>query len=173
MLRTQTSIGEPTHQTHRSRRDRGMSFVEVLVAVVLIGTTGVAVLAGMAATLRSTAVHDRLATVQARLSNAGDLLTDVTLSSDTYVSCATPGDYDALVSALAVSVTAVEFWDGAGWQGSCSGASSSQLQKLTLHASIEGVDRDLVVVKRKATVAATPGGSWNDGMVSPLPNPGF
>jgi prepilin-type N-terminal cleavage/methylation domain-containing protein len=41
----------------RSRRDRGMTFVEVLVTIVLLGTVSVAVLAGLRATVIGTRIE--------------------------------------------------------------------------------------------------------------------
>ncbi len=164
--------GRVVRPTTDAAGDRGSTFIEVLIAVVLVGTVGVAVLAAMGATLRAAATHDRLATAQSRVSDAGDHLTDITLVGDTYVSCATPGSYQPEVDVWAVTVQSVEFWNGSSW-GACSGAGSTQMQKISLGATVGGLTRELVVVKRKATQAGSAGGAWNDGMVSPDPNPGL
>lgn len=162
--------------TPSSREDSGATFIEILVSVVLLGIGGIAVLVGMAATLRGTATHDRLATVQSNLSDAGDHLTDVTYnditaSDETYVSCGgAVGAYTTEVSPWQVNVVSVDFWDGSGWTDT-SGCVGGEMQRITLTASIEGLQRQLVVVKREATVAITPGGAWNDGMVTPVQHP--
>ena len=168
--RTRRFLGTPTTDT--ARNDRGATFIEVLIAVVLLGTTGVALLAAMGATLRAAATHDRLATVQSRVSDAGDYLTDITLVGDTYVSCATPASYQPDVDVWGVTIQSVEFWNGSSW-GACSGAGSTQMQKISVQATVGGLTRELVVVKRKATQAGSAGGAWDDGMVSPDPNPGL
>lgn len=163
-----------TNETARARRDSGATFLEILVSVVLLGIAGLAVLVGMAATLRGTATHDRLATVQANLADAGDHLTDVTyndatMADETYQDCgAALAAYNTEVSPWGVTVTSVEFWDGAAWGVGCSGG---ELQKITLQASVNGVDRQLVVTKREASIAITPGGAWNDNIVTPAPHP--
>lgn len=166
-----------TAKQHSSRRERirrrddGLSFIEVLVSVVLLGTVGIAVLVGMSTALRGTSAHDRLATVQANLSDAGDHITDVTFSGGAdvnYVPCAGPSDYAAEVTPWSVSISSIRYWTGSGWSDSaCSG---SEMQQITLQSSIEGTARELVVVKRKATVALTAGGAWNDEMVTPEPH---
>lgn len=54
MLRRRTAIGDPGHPEPRSRRDRGVTFIEVLVAVVLLGTVGVGVLAALRVSVDAT-----------------------------------------------------------------------------------------------------------------------
>ncbi len=156
----------------RGATNRGSTFIEVLIAVVLLGTTGVALLAAMGATLRSAATHDRLATAQSRVSDAGDYLTDITFVGDTYVSCATPASYQSGVDVWQATIQSVEFWNGNSW-GACSGVGSAQMQKISISATVAGLTRELVIVKRKATQAGSASGAWNDGMVSPNPNPGL
>lgn len=165
--------GTPRHERRAESsgsrdRDLGVTFIEILVSVVLLGIAGIAVLAGMATTLRGTATHDRLATVQANLSDAGDYLTDITFGADNYVSCATLTDYD--VSAWQVDVTSVEFWDGSTWVDSslCAGG---EMQKVSLRSTAGGLERNLAVIKRQATTAISAGGAWNDNMVAPQPHP--
>lgn len=155
------------------RRDDGISFIEVLVSVVLLGTVGIAVLVGMSTALRGTSAHDRLATVQANLSDAGDHITDVTFSGGAdvnYRPCAVPGDYAPQVDPWSVTITSIRYWTGSGWSGAVSDCVGNEMQEITLESSIEGTTRQLVVVKRKATVAVTAGGAWNDEMVTPEPH---
>lgn len=159
-----------SHSSTQLVRDWGTTFIETLVAVVLLGTTVVAALAGMAATIRSATVHDNLATAQSRVSDAGDYLTDITVDGDTYVSCATSSTYQPATSAWQVTVESVQFWTGSAWS-TCSGGGSTQMQRIGLRSTVGAQSRDLFVVKRKATVAVVAGGTWNDGMVSPNPNP--
>lgn len=165
-----------------ARCDAGATFVELLVSIVLLGTAGIAVLTALSTTLQSTQVHDRVATAQSQLADAGDVLADVTYASGDphYIECASPAEYTTLLSTAwpdqavsfpNVSVAAVDFWDGSGW-GICV-LGTSQMQRIVLRATVDSLTRELSVVKRKATEASGPGGAWNDSMVTPNPNPGF
>src|SRR5690606_9875309 len=72
------SVTTPTTHpptAHRPRRsDTGATFVEVLVAIVLLGTVVVGTLAGVRATLLSSAVDRDHANAHAWLQSASDLL---------------------------------------------------------------------------------------------------
>lgn len=174
------------------RRDAGTTFIEILVAIVLLGLASVGVLTAIGATVRSTSVHDRVATAQAQLADAGDVLSDAIFyetfpqGDRHYKSCATPTDYDDSLDPVtgdwttqasswpSVSVIAVDFWNGTGWistsDASCVGG---ELQRITLRSTIDDYSRDLVVVKRQATVADSGGSFWNDDMFTPTPNCAF
>ena len=185
-MEERSDISGVRRQGRRTRRDRGTTFIELLVSVVILGTAGIAVLTAIAATVRATTVHDRVATAQAQLADAGDILTDVTYSGGDphYVDCATPADYDfrlandwptQAASWPDVTVIDVQFWDGIDdWDplASCT-TPNGAMQKITLQATIDGHTRQLTVVKRQGTEAVGPGGAWDDDMVAPTPNPGF
>lgn len=167
-------------------RDRGVTFIELLVSIVLLGTVGIGVLTAIVTTIRSTQIHDQVATAQAQLADAGDVLTDVTYSGGDPHWVACPGtthaadyttklatDWPAQADSFPdVVVTDVQFWNGAAWQGSCA-TDATAMQRLTLEATVDGHTRTLVVVKRLATLAIGPGGTWDDEMVTPTPNGAF
>jgi hypothetical protein len=141
-------------------RDRGMSLLEVLVATVLIGTTGVAVLTGLATAIRSSVVNDRIAVEQAWLSSAGDLLVG---PETPYGQCATAlADYGAALAAragdawptMSIRVSAVEALRPNGRFAKCTSgdAVSSALQRITLVIDAEGsAGRSLQVIKSGTT----------------------
>ena len=54
MRRTQLSIGETTGPVVATSRDRGVTFVELLVSIVLLGTVGIAVLTTLRVTITGT-----------------------------------------------------------------------------------------------------------------------
>lgn len=54
MRRTQLSIGEPRGTANATSRDRGVTFVELLVSIVLLGTVGIAVLTTLRVTITGT-----------------------------------------------------------------------------------------------------------------------
>jgi Tfp pilus assembly protein PilX len=68
----QRSCGRPV--SDRSRRDGGVSLVETLVAIVLLGLVGVAVLSAFAGTIRASTTNRALALEQSWLASAEDLL---------------------------------------------------------------------------------------------------
>ena len=161
-----------------------MTFIELLVSIVLLGVAGIGVLTALVTTIRSTDIHDQVATAQAQLADAADVLTDVTYASGDphWVDCTSSNhaaDYTAKLgtdwpsqaaSFPDITVTDVRFWSGGAWQSGCV---ADAMQRLTLRADVGGHTRELVVVKRQATLAIGPGGAWDDEMVVPSQNPGF
>jgi Tfp pilus assembly protein PilV len=120
-------------------RDRGVSFVEVLVAIVLLGTVVVAVLAGVRATIIASTVDRDHTTATAWLQSASDVLYGVTRSE-----CSSLPDvidsYEAVVQATPnseswdpsrIQITDVKFWDGNAFQTSCN-AQTKTLQLISL-----------------------------------------
>lgn len=147
-----------------SRQDEGMTFIEVLVSVVLLGTVGLAVLVAMSAALVGARVNDNLAQVQQVLAEAADAMTDTQPERVAYVACsANPAAaYQTAINALhppAGSVTVgTESWDrtAGGGQGAfgptCRFVQGDRLQRVTLTAKVGGVLRTVKVVKRPYTV---------------------
>ncbi len=144
-------------------RDGGLSLVEVLVAVVLLGLTGTAVLGAMASSITGSAVSRTHAAGLVWLQSSSDYV-----STTPYIGC-TPGS-EALVasgyrtqlqqaaaprSTLSwpqANLTVVEpvlFWSGGAFSPNCN--SGSGIQQITLQ--VTGTARNqtvtLVVVKSK------------------------
>lgn len=171
-------------QFAREERDRGATFIEILVSVVLLGTAGVAVLTALAASATGAAVQREVSTAQAALASAADAMVDVDAADDNYVACASPGSYAAVVAGAspdaAVSVVTVEFWDPStqSYQASCMSPDADRLQRITLSSSVGDHTATLAIVKRRGgsptlnTVPAAPtaGGS---AMVTPTPHSGL
>ncbi len=162
----------------RHRRDDGTTFIEILVAVVLLGTAGVAVLAAMSTAAIGARVDKEIVSAQRQLSTAGDRLTDTDRLSDHYVACngsntgAIVGSYQGVIDAalgvpndVKINVaTGVEYWNGSGYSSSCPAASTGKrLQKVRLSTTINGATRTVSVVMRPA---ATPTNS-----LAPAPTP--
>ncbi len=76
--------GEPT-ACSRPRRDRGYTLVEMLIAVVLMGTIVLSIMGGMWAVVRASRMNDERAKVQAVLGAAGDQI-----SNWGYIPCPEP-----------------------------------------------------------------------------------
>ena len=139
------------------RRDRGASFLELLLTIGLLGTAGVGVLALFGSSIRASATTEQLAAHQAWLSSAADLLAGPVTA---YVHCdADPvGSYQQRVEqarptlgwpADAVRVVAVEHWHEptATWSDSTCTAATEPLQRIVLEADDGTRTRRLELVK--------------------------
>jgi Tfp pilus assembly protein PilV len=88
--------------------DRGSSFVEVLVAIILLGTIVVATIAGLRASIVGTQIDEQNARALAWLQAASD-----EMAATAYVPChteATPGDIRATYEAAALLSTHPTGW---------------------------------------------------------------
>jgi len=181
---------EPADRTC-SRRDRGTTFIELLVSIVIVGSAGIAVLTTISSTARGAAEHRRISDAQAWLASLGDAIIDV----DTYYrDCDSEPDPSVIASeyetniidpitsssslAPTTDITAVEFWNSStGNFGSTCRYSShgDRLQRITLQTTITGKIRTLTVDKRPAvppTVGTLPPPAPpSGGVVVPEPNP--
>lgn len=137
-------------------REDGLSLVESLVAVAILGLAFVSILAALTTTISGSELHRRQATLEAVLRNKAELVKSVS-----YQSCGTSAQYESATpytpaapnSQYSVSVTAVDYF-------SVSGSSPAPdsgcpvldpgLQRLTLRAaSPDGnVVKSLKVFKR-------------------------
>jgi Tfp pilus assembly protein PilV len=133
----------------QSADDRGATLVEVLVAVVVLGTAGLAVLGGMYTSIAVSDVHRKEATAAAaardyseRIAGAPDL--GCASAAATYASVASQVDIPAGYSA---DVDPIEWWTGSGW-GACTAGAG--LQRVTVEVSSDdGVSERSVVVVRQ------------------------
>jgi hypothetical protein len=157
-----------------------MSMIEVLIAVVILGTAGIAVLTAMAAATMGARSHDRVADAQVWLASTGDRLMtssnneSISELTDTevpgYVSCADQSrdeiivEYQAQVDELlagdpdapAIAVAAVDFWDGSDFGATCHAASLHRLQRVTLTISGTDLVASLSVLRRPYTADEVP-----------------
>jgi type II secretory pathway pseudopilin PulG len=145
------------------RRDHGATLVEMLISIMLLGTVGVAVLAAMSAAIVAARTNDELATVQSRLAQAVDAVSDTEPEQIPYVDCADGPPRPAYQAALdaqfappgSVEVLNVEFWNGATGQFGLDCRTTThgdRLQRVTLRAEVDGLARDAAVVKRPFAV---------------------
>jgi type II secretory pathway pseudopilin PulG len=161
MTKASSTVDQGNHRS--SRRDRGSTFIEVLVSIVILGTAGVAVLTALSTTARGAAEHREISNTQASLATAGDALTKVPddlddsnlTDPDNYVPCATPAQYQPIVDAVTLStpvtVANVAYWNTSGVPGfaGCN-FPTDRLQLITLQTTTNGAVRTLSVLKRPA-----------------------
>lgn len=143
---------------HDGRPDRGASFVEVAVSIVILGMATIAVLTALAAATTTAGVRRNARDAQFALTVAGEAVTDV---RGPYVPCATPTEpsYAAAVAVprrlyphlAPVTIDTIEYWDGGdggAWSTTCRFDEGYRLQRITLVVTVDGTRRSLTVVKR-------------------------
>lgn len=147
-------------------RDRGMTLVEILVTIVLLGGMVTVIMDGMWTSIRVSRMSDDQAKVEAVLGSAADRLANYA-----YLPCPQLNDgYEPIIQSASgsvnwatstVSIVAIQFWDptmaGANkWQSAnlaCNDASglttSKTLQRVTIQviSPTTGYTRQLEVVK--------------------------
>ncbi|MCU1346263.1 MAG: hypothetical protein JWL70_2529 [Acidimicrobiia bacterium] len=130
----------------RLRQDDGMSLVEVLVAIMLLGIGGVALMVGLATVIKSGRSHRGLAEDDVALVLAATAATDE--AQVPYIPCATAAQYSSAAlrpvgwSASDLSVSAIQYWTGTGFQPSVAACMDNdaaagpfaRLQLLTIRA---------------------------------------
>jgi|tagenome__1003787_1003787.scaffolds.fasta_scaffold20918244_2 Tfp pilus assembly protein PilV len=135
--------------SRRLSDDQGASLIEVLVAVVVLGTAGLAVLGSMFTSIAVSDVHRKEATAgvvahdySERIAGAPDL--GCASAAGTYGSLASQVDVPTGYSA---SVGPIEWWTGSGWGTACT---TNGLQRVTVVASSGGgvSERAVVVVRQ-------------------------
>lgn len=159
--------GAPSGEPAVRPRDFGASFLELLVAIVLLGTAGVAVLASMSAATVGARASDEVADVQSLLAEASVVVGDTYPELVPYVSCDAGTDVVAsyqtsvdtwLAGSLRgeVTVAAVRFWNGTDFGAGCFYGGSAdggtncghRLQEVELRASVGDSTRTARIVKR-------------------------
>jgi Tfp pilus assembly protein PilV len=137
-----------------SVRDRGESLVELLVAMLIMGTAVVAVVGGLGTAIMMSDVHRKQAAVAAHLNAFAAIVEGAVAASPTqYVDCATDTSYPSYTPGTPYNadITEVRYWDGAGFTTSCAAGSDTGVQRVTLRVwSNDGrVDRSTDIVIRK------------------------
>lgn len=137
-------------------KDLGATFIELLVAVVLLGTAGVAVLAATAAAITGARTSDEIAKAQQQLAEAADFLSDTEPEYVVYEPCSgSPvatyqAALDAEFGAGALEVLSVSSWgDQSMTVVGCD--PRYRLQRVELRAAIGDSGRSVAVVKRPAS----------------------
>lgn len=140
---------------HELRRaQQGLSLVETLVAVVILGIAFTAILGGMSTSILTSDVHRKEATSETILRSYAEAIKD---PATPYVACPLPPAYSSPVgfsapSGYAASVAAVAYWDpSTSTFGACPGSGDSGLQRISLQvASSDGRATERVdILKRK------------------------
>jgi prepilin-type N-terminal cleavage/methylation domain-containing protein len=138
----------------RAQRDEsGLTLVECLVTVVIMGLAFVALLGGLGTSIFASDVHRKQATAETVLRSFAEHV-----KTEAYVPCAGSSTYGGSFSTSATgyspSVTAVAWWNatsGAFDATACTTATDPGLQRLTLQvrSSDERATESVQIAKRK------------------------
>jgi hypothetical protein len=142
-----------------SGRDSGESLVELLVAIVILGTSVVAVLGAVATAVGASTLDRRQVQAQAVLRTWGERIAAVDdtgygdCRSASGVETTTPAP-SPLPAGFTASVSDVAYWDGTAFVSGCTAGSDPGLRRVTLEltavsALYPGFTETLDVVARK------------------------
>jgi len=146
--------------------DVGATFVEILVAIVLLGTSGVAVLVATTAALTGARTSDQIAKSQATVAEVADYVvdTDDDPTKVEYRACdatstadiiqAYQDDVDGRFGAGVAEIVAVRFWDAPSstFTQTCGFASGYRLQEVEIRSVLNPSEQSVTVVKRPLEV---------------------
>lgn len=117
--------------------ERGETLVELLVTVVVLGLTGVALVAGLTTAVMISDSHRKAADAGATIRDYAEAIETAVVTSGYQVSCAPTyaADFTPPSGYTTPAITAVSFWNGAGFPGTCDPTADTGLQRLTLRVS--------------------------------------
>jgi Tfp pilus assembly protein PilV len=136
--------------------DAGLSLIEALIAVVILGITFVAILGGMATSITGSAYHRTQASENAILIDAAEAV-----KKAAYTPCATNPNYAPAAASAPVptndwvmwspaEVIDIDYWNGTTFIEDCSADGNLQLVTLRVTSSNNTGSETLSVVKRFA-----------------------
>lgn len=142
--------------TETRRRDAGISLVEVLVAIVLLGFAAAGTLSTMAMAMRGSEWHRQHAAAQAWLQNASDAVNATPRMPCTFGEAAMRSFYVGVARAVPppnnwttsqISIErSIEFWNGYDYGAVCYEDIGLKLQKVTL--TVKSPDPPFEIIKQ-------------------------
>ncbi|HJQ04580.1 MAG TPA: type II secretion system protein [Nocardioides sp.] len=150
----------------RLRDDRGETLIELLVAVVILGIAGVAVMAGFELSVKSSDLGRKQANGGSYVRSLAEAIQNSVTSSGGYQSCAAANAYltnsvktqAGLPASYAATQTAAKSWNGSAW-ASCGSDNGSQQLTLSVTSPGTGVHvatETLTFIVRKPCAGAVP-----------------
>jgi Tfp pilus assembly protein PilV len=140
----------------RARRgeDRGESMIELLVALVIMGSAVIAVVGGLGTAIMMSDIHSKQAAIAAHLNTFAATIEGAVAASPTgYVACATDTSYPSYAPGAPYNadITAVKYWNGTSFTTTCTPSTDSGVQLVTLRVWTDDgrVDRSMDIVIRK------------------------
>lgn len=150
----------------RRRDDRGETLIELLVTVVILGIAGVAVMAGLELSVKSSDLGRRQANGGSYVRSLAEAIQNSVNTSGGYQGCAPANAYltnavktqAGLPTTYSATQTAAKAWGGSSW-AACSTDNGSQQITLTVTSSGTGphlAKESLTVIIRKPCTGAVP-----------------
>lgn len=146
-----------TRELREPEGDRGYTLIEMLIAIVLMGTIVLSIMGGMWAVVRASSMNDQRAKVQAVLGSAADRILGIQYAAcpeinGVYEGFADPAAQVVGWTAANVQIIDYKYWnpETSGWDdtnsiqvaGGCNQSTglttSKGLQKLTIRATAPG-----------------------------------
>ena len=137
------------------RRDAGETLTETLLTVVILGLATAGITFALGTLVKASTMDRQQSLAQNALRSWAEQI-----GAGTYTACAAAGSFaapsPALATGLTASVTAVQYWNGATFVGSCD--SDTGIQRVTLRVSAANglsaaVTESVAVVVRKPCVS--------------------
>jgi type II secretory pathway pseudopilin PulG len=150
--------------------EHGDTLIEVLVAVTILGIAGAAIMGGFASSIMLSAVHRKLATTASDSRNFTELL-DKAIDDKTiaYTNCAGAGAYSSPPGFTippdhhnSAQVTAVAFWNGTSFVGSCPPGGDQGVQRVSVSVTnpdTRAISRVQVIIRKPCLPADVAPGS--------------
>ena len=134
--------------------DRGETLIELLVAMLIMGTATVAVVGGLGTAILMSDVHRKQATIAVYMDTYAAKINGAVALANGYKDCAGTTSYGSYDPGLPykAKIESVTFWNGTTYTKPCTIGSDPGVQLLTLHVWFEGVprvDRFMDIVIRK------------------------
>jgi Tfp pilus assembly protein PilV len=142
-----------------SAHDRGETLIELLVAVVIMGTGVVAIVGGLGTAIMMSDIHRKQATIAEDLNAFAAAIEGAVATSPGYIDCATDSGgarpYPSYTPGpgYQANIPQVRYWDGttSTFTTSCTVGNDHGVQLVTLHvwSNDDRVDRSMDIVIRK------------------------
>jgi Tfp pilus assembly protein PilE len=133
--------------------DRGETLVELLVAMLVMGTAVVAVVGGLGTAIMMSAIHRQQAVIAAKLSEYAAVIANGVATSPGYVNCAAhAADFASFDpgSGYVLDPVRVSYWNGsADFVDTCGTDTGVQRVTLGIHSDDGRVDRSMDVILRR------------------------
>lgn len=133
--------------------DRGETLIELLVAMLVMGTAVVAVVGGLGTAIMMSAIHRQQAVIAAKLSEYAAAVSNGVATTPGYVDCAAQAtDFAAYDpgSGYVLDPVRVSYWDGsADFMPSCGTDTGVQRVTLGIRTDDGRVDRSMDVILRR------------------------
>jgi type II secretory pathway pseudopilin PulG len=139
----------------RRRDDRGETLIELMVAMAIMGTAVIALVGGIATSIRVSDVHRKHVNAGVYVRAFSEALErSMAASPSGYTDCASTSTYQSVYtvpSGYQATVVAVTYWNGSAFVGTCPGGGDVGVQRVTLQVgSTDGrASEQLAVIIRR------------------------